>query len=204
MDSISLNYSDSIDSIDGLEMIKLIYESDSDETLESEKKRQKKDIPKVIQEVLDNIEKIELLNENNYIKQCMDYVPYYPKFIKSENLPIIIDYLTDFQKLKENISRYHGMGFGVNDEIKRFLKYTESVINHAHYEHNLKLIAKNPQCNIMCSCCDKSQKCFVEKNIWGYFLGSKCKQRFMLDIPKNIEQKIKLQSVTPMFRLIKI
>ncbi len=204
MDSISLNYSDSIDGLGGLEIIKLMYESDEDETLESGKKRQKRDIPKVIQEVLDDIEKIEQLNKNNYIKQCMDYVPYYPKFIKSENLPIIIDHLTDFQKLKENVSRYNGIGFGMKDEINRFLKYTHSVINHAHYEHNLKLIAKKIQCNILCSSCDESRKCFVEKNIWGYFLGSKCKQKFMLDASKNIAWKIRLHSVTPMFRLIKI
>lgn len=214
MESILLNYEN--DQEDGLEMLKLAYKNDeekkSEEDNEHKNKRQKTiqsspcEKAEDITEILNRIEKIIQYNGDDYIKQCMDYVSYFPKFNKSMGLDLNLDTdFTDFKKLIAKIRNDTKLGHQIFD----FLKYIERLINLTHYEYNLKLLLKGLPYDVLCPCCKKSRDnlCVVEKNtktIWGHYIGSVCGNEFRLASPNNLIMRTRLGSKIPIFELVKM
>ena len=210
MESILSNYDDSMDQLDGLDMIKSMYTDNEHDDTQCHKKhkKQKFDEQSEINRILKNIQKLQQCNKNNYIEQCIESVPYYPKFNKSKNSLVCIDHFTDFEKLKNIVINNTKLGLKISTEIDRFSKYAEQIINHAHYEHNFKLMSKGLPHDVPCpSCKNLKEKCIIEKKsktLFGHYSGSKCGKIYMIGVPKNITERTNLLASIPIFELIKI
>lgn len=90
------------------------------------------------------------------------------------------------------------------DILYNYLGYVRGLINHAHYEHNLKLVSKGLPKNVSCPECEcTGKKCVIKKQsktVTGYYKGSRCNNKFMVSVSKNI----KSLTSRPIFELIKI